>query len=48
MKTVTPSSFARSKTIVLILLFALGSGTIVGCMDIHPDNSPHSPMGHGR
>lgn len=36
MKTVTPSLFACSKMIGLILLFALGSGTIVGCADIIP------------
>jgi hypothetical protein len=34
---------------LLTLLLMLGaSGPIAGCAEIHPDNRPFSPMGHGR
>ena len=38
---------SRRAALLAIVLFA-ASAPLAGCADIHPDNTPHSPMGHGR
>jgi len=37
----------RRFALILLVLFATAM-PLVGCADILPDNSPHSPVGHGR
>jgi hypothetical protein len=31
-----------------ILVLVLGAPGLTGCAEIHPDNTPHSPMGNRR
>jgi hypothetical protein len=37
----------RRFALIATVLFA-GLTPLAGCEQIHPDNTPHSPSGHGR
>ena len=33
---------------LIVLVLLAGLAPLAGCAEIHPDNTPHSPSGHGR
>ena len=41
-------SLARTPLTLIAIILLAGSASLAGCAEIHPDNTPSSPQGHGR